>query len=45
MGISCKSIGKMRSIMDKMKREQVLEAEKAKLEKKGKKKTAKVKEG
>lgn len=30
MGISCKSIGKVRGIMDKLKREQVLEAEKSK---------------
>ncbi len=44
MGISCKSIGKMRGIMDKMKREQALEAEKAKLEKKGKKKNIDTKE-
>ena len=44
MGISCKGISKMRSIMDKMKREQALEAEKAKLEKKNKKKNAEVKE-
>ena len=43
MGISCKSIGKMRSIMDKMKREQALEVEKAKLEKKSKKKSTEVK--
>lgn len=44
MGVSCKSIGKMRRIMDKMEREQVLEAEKAKLEKKGKKKSVEMKE-
>lgn len=44
MGISCKSIGKVRGIMDKLKREQVLEAEKAKLEKKDKKKNTKAKE-
>lgn len=44
MGISCKGIGKMREIMDKMKREQALEAEKAKLEKKGNKKDKKAKE-
>lgn len=43
MGISCKSIGKMRGIMDKMKKEQALEAEKAKL-KKGKKKITEAKE-
>lgn len=44
MGISCKSIGKMRRIMDKLKREQALEAEKTKLEKKGKKKSVETKE-
>ena len=43
MGISCRSIGKMRGIMDKMKREQVLEAEKVKLEKKSKKKNTETK--
>ena len=31
MGISCKGIGKMRGIMDKLKKEQVLEAEKSKV--------------
>lgn len=44
MGISCKGIGKMRKIMDKLKKEQILEAEKAKLEKKDKKKDKKAKE-
>lgn len=43
MGISCKGIGKMRGIMDKLKKEQVLEAEKVRLEKKDKKKDKKVK--
>lgn len=43
MGISCKGIGKMRGIMDKLKKEQVLETEKARLEKKDKKKDKKVK--
>ena len=37
MGISCKGIGKIRGIMDKLKKEQILEAEKTKLEKKDKK--------
>lgn len=37
MEISCKGIGKMRGIMDKLKKEQILEAEKTKLEKKDKK--------
>lgn len=37
MGISCKSIGKMRGIMDKLKKEQILEAEKNKVRKKDKK--------
>lgn len=37
MGISCKGIGKMRGIMDKLKKEQILEAEKARLKKKDKK--------
>lgn len=44
MGISCKGIGKMRGIMDKLKKEQTLEAEKTRLEKKDKKKNTKVKE-
>lgn len=44
MGISCKGIGKMRGIMDKLKKEQILEAEKTRLEKKDKKKNTKVKE-
>lgn len=44
MGISCKGIGKMRGIMDKLKKEQVLEAEKARLEKKDNKKNTKTKE-
>ncbi len=44
MGISCKGIGKMRGIMDKLKKEQALEAEKIRLEKKGNKKDKKVKE-
>lgn len=44
MGISCKSIGKLRGIMDKLKKEQAIEAEKAKLEKKDKKKDKKTKE-
>lgn len=44
MGISCKGIGKMRGIMDKLKKEQVLESEKARLEKKSKKKNTKAKE-
>ena len=44
MGISCKGIGKMRGIMDKLKKEQALEAEKARLEKKDNKKDKKVKE-
>ena len=43
MGISCKSIGKMKRIMDKLKKEQVFETEKIKLEKKDKKKDKKVK--
>ncbi len=43
MGISCKSIGKMKRIMDKLKKEQAFEAEKIKLEKKDKKKDKKVK--
>lgn len=43
MGISCKGIGKMRGIMDKLKKEQVFEAEKARLEKKDKKKDKKEK--
>lgn len=37
MGISCKGIGKIRGIMNKLKKEQILEAEKTKLEKKNKK--------
>lgn len=37
MGISCKGIGKMRGIIDRLKKEQVFEAEKTKLEKKDKK--------
>lgn len=37
MGISCKGIGKIRGIMDRLKKEQILEAEKTKLEKKNKK--------
>ena len=44
MGISCKGIGKMRGIMDKLKKEQALEAEKTRLEKKGNKKNTKTKE-
>lgn len=44
MGISCKGIGKMRGIMDKLKKEQALEAEKVKLEKKDKKKNTDTKE-
>lgn len=44
MGISCKGIGKMRGIMDKLKKERILEAEKTRLEKKDKKKNTKVKE-
>mgnify|MGYP004664273791 CR=1 FL=1 len=34
MGVSCKCIGKMRRAMDKIKREQILENEKIKIEKK-----------
>ncbi len=45
MGISCKGIGKMRGIMDKLKKEQIFEAEKIRLEKKDKNKNTKVKEG
>lgn len=37
MGISCKGIGKIRGIMDKLKKEQILETKKTKLEKKNKK--------
>ena len=33
MGISCKGIGKMRGIMDRLKKEQVFEAEKNKVRK------------
>lgn len=33
MGISCKGIGKIRGIMDKLKKEQILEAEKNKVRK------------
>lgn len=33
MGISCKGIGKMRGIMDKLKKEQTLETEKNKVRK------------
>ena len=33
MGISCKGIGKMRGIMDRLKKEQVFEAEKNKIRK------------
>lgn len=35
MGISCKGIGKMRGIMDRLKKEQTLEAEKNKVRKEG----------
>ncbi len=43
MGISCRSIGRARGIMDKLKKEQVLESEKVKLEKKDDKKDKKAK--
>lgn len=43
MGISCKSIGKMKRIMDKLKKEQVLETEKVRLKKKDNKKDKKIK--
>lgn len=33
MGISCKGIGKMRGIIDRLKKEQVFEAEKNKVRK------------
>lgn len=44
MGISCKGIGKIRGIMDRLKKEQALEAEKVRLDKKDKKKDTKTKE-
>lgn len=44
MGISCKNIGKIRGIMDKLKKEQAFEAEKARLEKKDRKKNTDTKE-
>ena len=43
MGISCKSIGKMKRIMDRLKKEQVLETEKVRLKKKDNKKDKKIK--